>query len=131
MPGAAWPDLFHFDTINETIKSRGPFTVFAPTDEACAKVPKTVLENLLKDKEQLMKVILYHVFTGKLMSADVVILRSAKSVGGSSAVISVNDRTVMVNEAHVLAVDIESTNGVIHVIDSMLMPPTPTGKMDQ
>ncbi len=107
----------------ETLKGDGPFTVFAPTDEAFAKIPKATLENLLKNKEQLTKVLLYHVVAGKVMSSDVVKISSAKTVEGSSVKISVNGKTVMVDKATVTAVDIEASNGVIHVIDSVIMPP--------
>jgi uncharacterized surface protein with fasciclin (FAS1) repeats len=107
----------------ETLKGDGPFTVFAPTDEAFAKVPKATLDNLLKNKEQLTKVLLYHVVAGKVMSSDVVKISSAKTVEGSSVKISVKDKTVMVDKAKVTSVDIEASNGVIHVIDSVIMPP--------
>jgi uncharacterized surface protein with fasciclin (FAS1) repeats len=107
----------------ETLKGKGPFTVFAPTDEAFAKIPKATLENLLKDKEQLKKVLLYHVVAGKVMSSAVVSLPSVKTVEGSSAKIKVQGKTVMVDNATVTAVDIEASNGVIHVIDSVIMPP--------
>jgi uncharacterized surface protein with fasciclin (FAS1) repeats len=107
----------------ETLKGEGPFTVFAPTDEAFAKIPKATLDNLLKNKEQLTKVLLYHVVAGKVMSSDVVKVSSAKTVEGSSAKISVNGKTVMVDKAKVTSVDIEASNGVIHVIDSVIMPP--------
>ncbi len=107
----------------ETLKGDGPFTVFAPTDEAFAKIPKATLENLLKNKEQLTKVLLYHVVAGRVMSSDVVKISSAKTVEGSSVKISVNGKTVMVDKATVTAVDIEASNGVIHVIDAVIMPP--------
>ncbi|MFN0158163.1 MAG: fasciclin domain-containing protein [Bacteroidota bacterium] len=107
----------------ETLKGEGPFTVFAPTDEAFAKIPKATLDNLLKNKEQLTKVLLYHVVAGKVMASDVVKISSAKTVEGSSVKISVKGKTVMVDKAKVTAVDIEASNGVIHVIDSVIMPP--------
>jgi uncharacterized surface protein with fasciclin (FAS1) repeats len=107
----------------ETLKGEGPFTVFAPTDEAFSKIPKATLDNLLKNKEQLTKVLLYHVVAGKVMSSDVVKISSAKTVEGSSAKISVKGKTVMVDGATVTSVDIEASNGVIHVIDSVIMPP--------
>ncbi|MCU0453561.1 MAG: fasciclin domain-containing protein [Bacteroidetes bacterium] len=106
----------------ETLKGKGPFTVFAPTDEAFAKIPKADLDKLLKDKEALTKVLLYHVVSGKVMSSDVVKLKSAKTVQGSDVKISVKGKEVMVNAAKVVTVDIEATNGVIHVIDSVIMP---------
>ena len=108
----------------ETLKGKGPFTVFAPTDEAFAKVPKADLDNLLKDKERLTNVLLYHVVAGKVMSADVVKLKSAKTVEGSAVKITLKGKTVMVDSAKVIAVDIKASNGVIHVIDSVIMPTT-------
>ena len=112
----------------ETLKGKGPFTVFAPTDEAFAKVPKADLANLLKDKEQLKKVLLYHVVAGKVMSTDVVKLKSAPTVEGNAVKISVKGKMVKVDNANVTAVDIEASNGVIHVIDSVIMPPTAKAK---
>jgi uncharacterized surface protein with fasciclin (FAS1) repeats len=112
----------------ETLKGEGPFTVFAPTDEAFAKVPKADLEILLKNKEQLKKVLLYHVVAGKVMSTDVEKLKSAITVEGSDAKITVKDKTVMIDKAKVVAVDVEASNGVIHVIDSVIMPPASKGK---
>jgi uncharacterized surface protein with fasciclin (FAS1) repeats len=109
----------------ETLKGKGPFTVFAPTDEAFAKVPKADLENLLKDKDQLTKVLLYHVVAGKVMAGDVVKLKSAKTVEGSKVRISVSGNIVMVDDARVVATDIEASNGVIHVMDSVIMPQAP------
>jgi uncharacterized surface protein with fasciclin (FAS1) repeats len=108
----------------ETLKGKGPFTVFAPTDEAFAKIPKADLDNLLKNKEALKNVLLYHVVSGKVMSADVVKLQSATTVQGSDVTITVKDKSVMLNTAKVIKVDIGTSNGVIHVIDTVLMPPT-------
>jgi len=107
----------------ETLKSEGPFTVFAPTDEAFAKIPESTLTALLNDKEQLTKVLLYHVVSGKVMSTDVVKIKSAKTVEGSEAKITVDGEAVMVDNAKVVSADIEASNGVIHVIDSVIMPP--------
>lgn len=107
----------------ETLKGKGPFTVFAPTDEAFAKIPTDVLNNLLKDKEALTKVLLYHVVSGKAMSKDIVKLTSAKTVQGSDVKVTVQGKEVMVNAAKAVAVDIEASNGVIHVIDSVIIPP--------
>jgi uncharacterized surface protein with fasciclin (FAS1) repeats len=107
----------------ETLKGEGPFTVFAPTDEAFAKIPQSTLTALLKDKEALTRVLLYHVVAGKVMSSDVAKLESAKTVEGSKASISVDNGTVMVDKAKVVKVDIKASNGVIHVIDTVLMPP--------
>jgi uncharacterized surface protein with fasciclin (FAS1) repeats len=107
----------------ETLKGEGPFTVFAPTDEAFAKIPKEKLEALLKDKDALTKVLLYHVVPGKVTAADVVKLTEAKTVQGSAIAISVKGKDVMVNKAKVITADVMATNGVIHVIDSVIMPP--------
>jgi uncharacterized surface protein with fasciclin (FAS1) repeats len=108
----------------ETLKGSGPFTVFAPTDEAFAKLPAGTLENLLKpeNKAQLRSVLLYHVIPGKLMSEDVVKLSSAKTADGKSIAIKTVGGDVMVNNAHVTKADIPVDNGVIHVIDAVLLP---------
>lgn len=106
----------------ETLKGKGPFTVFAPTDEAFAKLPKGTLESLLKDKEALKNVLLYHVVSGNVMAKDVVKLSKATTVGGKDVMIKVKDGKVMVNKSNVTATDIETTNGVIHVIDAVLIP---------
>jgi uncharacterized surface protein with fasciclin (FAS1) repeats len=107
----------------ETLKGKGPFTVFAPTDEAFAKIPKSDLDKLLKDKDALKKVLLYHVVSGKVTSADVVKMHSATTVQGSTVKIAVKGKTVMINSSKVVKADIETSNGVIHVIDTVLMPP--------
>ena len=108
----------------ETLKGAGPFTVFAPTDAAFAKIPKDKLEALLKDKEALKKVLLYHVVNGKVMAKDVVGLngKTAKTVEGAEAAIKVDGATVMVDAAKVEKTDIDCSNGVIHVLDSVIMP---------
>jgi uncharacterized surface protein with fasciclin (FAS1) repeats len=108
----------------ETLKGPGPFTVFAPTDEAFAKLPAGTIENLLKpeNKAKLQSILTYHVVAGKVMSADVVKLDSAKSVEGHEIAIKVVDGHVMVNGATVVKADIETSNGVIHVIDSVMLP---------
>lgn len=106
----------------DTLKSKGPFTVFAPTDEAFAKIPKAKLAALLKDKKALTAVLTYHVVPGKVMAADVVKLTSAKTVEGSAVGVKVKDGGVMVGGAKVLKADIGCANGVIHVIDTVLMP---------
>ena len=106
----------------ETLKGKGPFTVFAPTDEAFAKLPAGTVEALLKDKEKLTKILLYHVVSGNVMAKDVVKLKSAKTVQGSSVTISAIGGKVMVDKAHVVKTDIAASNGVIHVIDSVIMP---------
>jgi uncharacterized surface protein with fasciclin (FAS1) repeats len=105
----------------ETLKGEGPFTVFAPTDEAFAKVPKETLDALLADKEKLTAVLTYHVVPGKLMASDVAKLESAKTVQGSSISIDASDG-VKVDGARVVKADVMAKNGVIHVIDSVIMP---------
>ncbi|MCG3211608.1 MAG: hypothetical protein FOGNACKC_05254 [Anaerolineae bacterium] len=111
----------------DTLKGEGPFTVFAPTDEAFAALPPGTLEGLLADKEALTNVLTYHVVPGKVMAADVVGLSSANSVEGSPIAISVVDGKVMLNsDATVAATDIEASNGVIHVIDKVILPPSMT-----
>ena len=108
----------------ETLKSKGPFTVFAPTDEAFAKLPKGTVENLLKpeNKAQLVKILTYHVVAGNVKAADVVKLSSAKTVEGSEVKITVTDGKVKVDNASVVKADIATSNGVIHVIDSVILP---------
>ena len=105
-----------------TLKGEGPFTVFAPTDAAFAKIPEADLNALLKDKRALTEVLTYHVVSGKVMAADVVKLTQAKTVEGSPVKITVVDGKVMVNNANVSATDIAASNGVIHVIDTVIMP---------
>jgi uncharacterized surface protein with fasciclin (FAS1) repeats len=105
-----------------TLKGKGPFTVFAPTDAAFAKIPKEKLTALLQDKQALTSVLTYHVVPGSVMAADVVKLKSAKTVEGSNAKIRVKAGQVRVDQAQVLKTDIVCSNGVIHVIDAVLMP---------
>ncbi len=105
----------------DTLKGDGPFTVFAPTDEAFAKIPAEQLNSILADKELLTSILTYHVVAGKVMSTDVVKLESADSLQGSSLTISTDDG-VKINEAVVIKADIETSNGVIHVIDTVLVP---------
>ena len=105
----------------ETLKGDGPFTVFAPTDEAFAKIPEADLKALLADKEKLTRVLTYHVVPGKVMAADVAGLSTAKTVEGGSIDIATASG-VTVNNARVVKTDIETSNGVIHVIDTVLMP---------
>jgi uncharacterized surface protein with fasciclin (FAS1) repeats len=107
----------------EVLKGKGPFTVFAPTDKAFAKVPKADLEALLKDKKQLQAVLTYHVVPGKVMAADVVKLKSAKTVQGESVKIVVDKGKVKIDGANVVKADIPCSNGVIHIIDAVLLPP--------
>lgn len=111
----------------ETLKGEGPFTVLAPTDEAFAKLPEGTLDSLLKpeNKEKLVAILKYHVIPAKAMAADVVKLdgQSVKTVEGKTAKIEVKDGHVMINGAKVVKTDIECSNGVIHVIDTVLLPP--------
>jgi uncharacterized surface protein with fasciclin (FAS1) repeats len=109
----------------ETLKGQGPFTVFAPTDEAFAKLPAGTVESLLKpeNKEKLVAVLTYHVVPGKVMAADVVKLTEAPTVQGSKAKVKVVDGAVMIDNAKVVKTDIETSNGVIHVIDAVILPP--------
>jgi uncharacterized surface protein with fasciclin (FAS1) repeats len=108
----------------QTLKGPGPFTVFAPTDEAFAKLPAGTLENLLKpeSRAQLQRILTYHVVSGRVTSADVVKLHSAKAVSGDTITIATADGGVMVDNAHVVKADIEASNGVIHVIDAVILP---------
>ncbi|MDX1964837.1 MAG: fasciclin domain-containing protein [Pirellulales bacterium] len=108
----------------ETLKGKGPFTVFAPTDEAFAKLPKGTVEELLKpeNKDKLVAVLTYHVVPGKVLAADVVKLKEAKTVQGTAAKITVKEGKVMVDDANVVKTDIMCANGVIHVIDSVILP---------
>jgi uncharacterized surface protein with fasciclin (FAS1) repeats len=106
----------------DTLKGAGPFTVFAPTDEAFAKVPKATLDALAADKDKLRKVLTYHVVPGKVMAADVVKLTSAKTVQGQSVKINAAGGKVKVDNANVVKTDIGCTNGVIHVIDAVILP---------
>jgi uncharacterized surface protein with fasciclin (FAS1) repeats len=106
----------------ETLKGEGPFTVFAPTDEAFAALPEGTVEALLADVPALTDILLYHVVPGKVMAADVVSLTSATTVQGSDLAIVVEDGTVTINGATVTTTDIVTSNGVIHVIDAVLIP---------
>jgi uncharacterized surface protein with fasciclin (FAS1) repeats len=108
----------------DTLKGPGPFTVFAPTDEAFAKLPAGTLDSLLKpeNKAKLQSILTYHVIAGKVMAADVVKLTSAKTVEGQNVSIKTMNGGVMVDNAHVIKTDIVTSNGVIHVIDSVILP---------
>jgi uncharacterized surface protein with fasciclin (FAS1) repeats len=106
----------------ETLSGEGPFTVFAPTDEAFAKLPEGTLEALLNDKDKLTAILTYHVVPGKVMAADVVGLSSATTVNGQNVSFKVMDGKVMINNANVVATDITASNGVIHVIDTVILP---------
>jgi uncharacterized surface protein with fasciclin (FAS1) repeats len=108
----------------KTLTGAGPFTVFAPTDEAFAKLPAGTVENLLKpeNKEKLRRVLTYHVVAGKVMAADVVKLKSAKAVSGDTIAVNAEGGVVRVDSARVTKADISATNGVIHVIDAVILP---------
>jgi uncharacterized surface protein with fasciclin (FAS1) repeats len=105
----------------DTLKSEGPFTVFAPTDEAFAKLPAGTLDSLLQDKQALAKVLTYHVVPGRVMAADVAGLSSAETVQGQSIRFDTSSG-VKVDDAKVVKADIVASNGVIHVIDSVILP---------
>ena len=108
----------------ETLQGKGPFTVFAPTDEAFAALPAGTLDGLLKDPEALKKILLYHVVSGEVTADKVVGMTSADTVEGSPIAISVKDGKVYLNDtAQVVKTDIMASNGVIHVIDKVLLPP--------
>jgi uncharacterized surface protein with fasciclin (FAS1) repeats len=110
----------------DTLKSKGPFTVFAPTDDAFAKLPKGTVEGLLKDIPKLKTVLTYHVVAGKVMAADVVKLKTAKTVQGQDVKIDASKwhlhKNVKINDANVIKADIATDNGVIHVIDKVILP---------
>jgi uncharacterized surface protein with fasciclin (FAS1) repeats len=112
----------------DALRGEGPFTVFAPTDEAFAKLPKATVDALLKDKEALRQVLLYHVVSGKVTSDQVVNLKSAKTLQGSNIRINASKGKVKINQANVVKADIHCTNGVIHVIDRVILPPKQTKK---
>lgn len=108
----------------DTLKGNGPFTVFAPTDEAFGKLPPGTVESLLKpeNKEKLKAILLYHVVSGDVTAAQVAQLTSAKTINGQNLKLKVDDGTVMVNDAKVVKADVLASNGVIHVIDTVLLP---------
>ena len=108
----------------ETLKGPGPFTVFAPTDEAFAKLPAGTVEDLLKpeNKEKLVSILTYHVVPAKATSSDVAGMKSAKTVNGKAVSLKARDGKVMVDGATVTKADVEASNGVIHVIDTVLLP---------
>lgn len=105
----------------DTLKGKGPFTVFAPTDAAFAKLPEGTVDGLLKDIPKLKKILTYHVVSGKVMAADVTKLKSATTVEGSDVKIDAS-KGVKVNESTVTTADVAADNGVIHIIDTVLMP---------
>lgn len=106
----------------ETLSGTGPFTVFAPTDEAFAKLPAGTVDALLKDKEKLASILTYHVVSGQVTAADAVKLTEAKTVNGQSFKIVAGKDGVMIDNANVVKTDIMTSNGVIHVIDSVILP---------
>lgn len=108
----------------DTLKGEGPFTVFAPTDEAFSKLPAGTLDSLLKpeNRDQLVSILTYHVVPGKVMASDVGTLSEAETVNGKKIGIEVDGSTVRVDDATVVATDIAASNGVIHVIDSVILP---------
>ena len=108
----------------ETLKGTGPYTVFAPTDEAFAKLPAATLDDLLKpeNRAKLRQILLSHVVPGRVSAAEVIKLRSAKALSGDSIALTANGATVMVGGARVLKMDIAASNGVIHVIDMVILP---------
>ncbi|MEJ2185496.1 MAG: fasciclin domain-containing protein [Gemmatimonadota bacterium] len=108
----------------EVLQGKGPFTVFAPTDEAFAKLPAGTVEALLKDPEKLRSILTYHVVAGRVPASDAMKLSHAKTVNGASLAIKVVDGQVKVDDATVVQADIMASNGVIHVIDRVVLPPS-------
>jgi uncharacterized surface protein with fasciclin (FAS1) repeats len=108
----------------ETLKGEGPFTVFAPTDDAFAKLPAGTVDDLLKpeNKDKLTSILTYHVVSGKVMAKDVMTLKEAETVQGGMVSVAMEGDTVMIDNAKVVQADIECSNGVIHVIDTVIMP---------
>lgn len=106
----------------ETLSGKGPFTVFAPTNEAFSKIPEATLNDILADKEQLTAILTYHVLEGEVFAEDVVGITSAKTVQGGEVNVEVTGNSVMIDNAKVTQTDIEAENGVIHVIDTVLIP---------
>jgi uncharacterized surface protein with fasciclin (FAS1) repeats len=108
----------------DTLKGQGPFTVFAPTDDAFAKLPAATLNDLLKpeNKKKLQRILTYHVVDGRVTSSDVVKLNTAKAVSGDTIDIKASGGTVMVDGARVVKTDVQASNGIIHVIDTVIMP---------
>ncbi len=108
----------------ETLKGAGPFTVFAPTDDAFAKLPKGTVESLIlpENKAKLVEILTHHVVAGKVLAADVVKLTTASTVAGKSVAIAVKDGKVKIDDATVVTADVLCTNGVIHIVDSVVLP---------
>ncbi len=111
--------------LSSTLKGDGPFTVFAPTDAAFAKLPAGTVENLLKpeNKQRLVEILTYHVVPGKVMAAEVAGLDEAKTVNGKMIDVQADGTAVKVNDANITATDVAASNGVIHVIDQVILPP--------
>ncbi len=108
--------------LTETLQGKGPFTVFAPTDAAFAKLPAGAVQGLLADKARLTSLLTYHVVPGRVLAADVVKVRSAKSVQGGDLRVSAENGTVSIDDAKVVQTDVLASNGVIHAIDTVLSP---------
>jgi uncharacterized surface protein with fasciclin (FAS1) repeats len=110
----------------QTLKGPGPFTVFAPTDEAFAKLPPGTLESLLKEenKNQLAAILTYHVVSGEVTAADAAKLKQAKTANGKTVRLNVSNGKIMINNATVTSADVPASNGVIHIIDSVMLPPS-------
>ncbi len=106
----------------ETLQGEGPFTVFAPTDEAFAKLPAGTVEALLNDPEQLKKILLYHVVAGKVMASDAKMINEAETASGEMIVITSQGEMLKINDSQVILADVEASNGVIHAIDAVLLP---------
>jgi uncharacterized surface protein with fasciclin (FAS1) repeats len=108
----------------DTLRGKGPYTVFAPTDEAFAKLPSSTLDDLLKpeNKDKLKRILTYHVVPGRVSASQAVKLRSAKAVSGDTIDIKTNGATVMVDNARVVKADVGASNGIIHVIDAVILP---------
>lgn len=109
--------------LTSTLEGNGPFTVFAPTDAAFAALPAGTVEGLLQDPQALAAILTYHVVSGKVEAAQVVTLTSAQTLNGASVAISVDGTAVKVNQANVVQTDVQASNGVIHIIDAVILPP--------
>ncbi len=113
----------------DTLKSKGPFTVFAPTDKAFAKLPKSLVDTLLKDKKLLTEVLTYHVIAGKVLSTNLKNGLQAKTVQGENLLVTIKGKNVTFNKSGLVTADVMATNGVIHVIDTVLLPPSVAKKL--
>jgi uncharacterized surface protein with fasciclin (FAS1) repeats len=110
--------------LTETLKGEGPYTVFAPSDQAFARLPEGTLDSLLKDKTRLKAVLSYHIIPGRVPAADMAKLESTKTLDGRNLTVSTSDGQVVVNKAKVVRPDIKCANGIIHVIDAVCLPPS-------